>query len=142
MKMLTITLGAGLLLAGNLNAQSQLLGLTPVQANVATLARNMEGNSFYLAQFVAQVNRTWAWTWGLPTEDLEALLNDRGAARVQAMIAAQGLLAAQLNPVLEATGAGPRVDATPGREFTIDEATGYITVVPLPEEAPEEPAEN
>lgn len=144
MKTILTILGAGLLLAGHAHAQSQLLQLSPVQEDLAELRKNMAANSYYLGLAVDQINRTWAATWSKDTERLEALLNAIGAEKVGQLVALQAATGAEINGLLDATGsAGPRVQATPLREFTVDQTTGYITVVPLPEEtaAPEEPQE-
>lgn len=137
MKTILTILVTGGLLVGHLQAQSQLLELPPPQADVAELARNMEGNSYYLGLAINQVNATWGAVWAKPTARLEAMLNAIGAVKVQQLVQSQALAAARINDLLDATQSPlPRVVATPGRTYTVNPETGYITVVPLPEEEP------
>jgi sulfite reductase beta subunit-like hemoprotein len=141
MKTTILTVVAGLMLAGHVHAQSQLLQLTPVEQDVADLRADMNSNMYYLGLTIAQINRTWGNVWAKDTARLEAFLNALGAEKVAQLIGAQAATAEKFNELLEATGStGARVVAVPGRDFTVDQTTGYITVVPI-EADEEEPAE-
>lgn len=135
MKTILTILVAGVLLAGNAHAQPQLLQLSPVQEDAAELQRNLAGNSYYLGLAVNQFNHTWQSFWAKDTARLEAMLNALGSAKVGQMINLHVSMAEKINALLDETGSdGPRVNATQPRQLMVDQATGYITVVPLPEE--------
>jgi hypothetical protein len=139
MKTILTIVVAGVLLAGHAHAQSQLLELSPVEQHKHNLARQIDGTAYQFTQLVLQMNRMHASAWALPTADVEALLNDIGAAKVQELVAKNAAAATAVNAILDGAGnTGPRALVAPGRHYTINEETGYITVTPLPEQVTEE----
>ena len=81
-----------------------------------------------------------AAVWSLETAALEQMLNHIGAEGVTRLIGLQTATAQGINQALAAAGDPYRVPEVPGREFTVNPQTGYITVVPIEEEE-EDPSE-
>lgn len=135
MKTILTIVVAGVLLAGHAHAQPQLLQLSQEQQAQVEFSRDLDANSFYFGLAIQQINTTWSKQWSKPTAELEAFLNGLGAQKLTNFIALQAATATAVNGLLDATQSTlPRVNATPGRQLMVDQSTGYITVVPLPEE--------
>ncbi|MCE5310440.1 MAG: hypothetical protein LLG20_22615 [Acidobacteriales bacterium] len=91
---------------------------------------------------VHNLNESMRRFWEKSDEEIEEMLNHHGLVGIEQIFTAHYTYGSMLNQLLADRGiAEPRVNLTRPRDFTVDQATGRITLVPLPEPpaAPPEP---
>jgi len=138
MKPILLILAAALV-AGNLHAQ--LLPVSQTDRDLASLDQSISGAQYYLALYVASLNRVHAF-WSLPDDRLKAALEKVGPEGVAQLVSLHEAAADAANQLLDASGtAGPRAQGAPTREFSFN-ADGSVTIVPLPEPEVVEPDED
>jgi hypothetical protein len=120
------------------SAQCQLLPQTPLERNLSNVSKAADATVAYGRLWAQSLTAAHAAVWSLETSELEQMLNHIGIEGVTRLVGLQTATAQGINQALAAAGDPYRVPETPGREFTVNPQTGYITVTPLPEPEQEE----
>jgi hypothetical protein len=130
-----LTILAAALVAGT--AHAQLIPQTQEEQDLQELARRVNAAEYYSQLAADALNGIGAFTWSLPDDRLESLLENPklGQARVTGLMQLLGAQAQAFNMAFEAAGSPTRVNATPAREFSWSSPTDVL-IVPLPEPTP------
>jgi len=120
------------------SAHCQLLPQTTQERHRSNVSKAADATVYYGRLWAQSLTAAHASVWSIPTAELEEFLNSIGIEGVTRLIGLQTATAQGINQALAAAGDPYRVPETPGREFTVDQATGYITVTPLPDPEQEE----